>query len=364
MDQSQLYDIMRGEDTTLSGRAIRLGLTVMQPGYRLAVAARNRLFDVGLRKPLQLLRPTISVGNLTAGGTGKTPMVIELARRLIEQGSHPAVLLRGYMSKGGDGPSDEAAQLKNELGSSVPVEPDPSRADAARRVIKAHPEVSVFLLDDGFQHRQVHRDLDIVLIDATRPFGFDHLLPRGLLREPVGNLGRADAVIVTRSDLVDPQALAKLDQQITQLTGRAPIAHTASRWTGFRHGDDLLPADHLRDLKVSAVTAIGNPGAFEQMLRTQAGRVLACHDLDDHHHYTAEQIRGLMTDALAQKADALVVTEKDWVKWVPLLNRLPGGSAPNSGKDVSILRPVLGVEFLDGGQAVDQLLRQVTESRP
>ncbi len=355
MNHARLYDIMAGLDRSLSGHAARLGLCIMEPGYRLAIALRNKTFDLGLRKPTRLPRPTISVGNLTTGGTGKTPMVIELVKQLTEQGSRPAVLLRGYMADQAATHSDEAQELARELGSSVPVEPNPNRAQAANRVIQQHPTTSVFLLDDGFQHRQAHRDLDIVLIDATRPLGFGRLLPRGLMREPLANLRRADAIIITRCDLVAPDVLTSLDQKIKHLTGQPPTAHTAYRWSGFTDPDSNLPQNHLSNLKVVGVSAIGNPAAFDQMLNHAAAEVLFSHTFDDHHAYTAQEIQNLLADARQRGAQAVVTTEKDWVKWHTLLQAI--GNNPTA---LPILRPILGVEFLDGAEAIDRMLKQAT----
>jgi len=354
MNHETLIRIMAGEEQGPLAGVLRLGLSALTPGYRLAISVRNMMFNSGLRKSARLPRPALSVGNLTTGGTGKTPMVIELARRLAEQGSRPAVLLRGYMANAKTGPSDEAQQLRDELGSSVPIEPNPSRIQAAGRVIEKNPgaEVSVFLLDDGFQHRQVHRDLDLVLIDATRPFGFDRLLPRGLLREPARNLRRADAVIVTRSDQVDPKVLAALDKRIQELTGRPPTAHSVHRWNGFRQDDQTLPPDHLKPLSVVGVSAIGNPKAFERTLADTAGRVLTCLRFDDHHPYTAGHLQELLAKATQDDAQAVVTTEKDWVKWRPLIQSLNITAYP------PILRPILGIGFIDGGQALDNLLHK------
>lgn len=354
MNHARLYDIMSGDDRSLSASASRLGLSVLEPGYRLAIALRNKQFDLGWRKPARLPRPVISVGNVTTGGTGKTPLVIELAKRLLEQGSHPAVLMRGYMPDQAGATSDEAQEIADELGSAVPVQPNPNRVEGAQRVLDKHPETTVFLLDDGFQHRQVYRDLDIVLIDATRPFGFDRLLPRGLLREPVGNVRRADAVIVTRGDLIARDVLTALDQRIETLTGNAPIAHAVSQWSGYRTGDEQQPEDHLNNLKVVGVCAIGNPDAFTKMLQDAAGEVLHLHAFDDHHDYSSDEIRGLLLDAGKRGADAVVITEKDWVKFKPLM----GDDAMSQGAP-PVLRPALKVGFLKGAQQVDQMLKSV-----
>ncbi len=362
MNHARLYNIMAGKDRTASAHAARLGLRILQPAYRLAIALRNKSFDLALRKPIRLPRPTISVGNLTTGGTGKTPMVIQLAKQLAEQGSHPAVLLRGYMPNQTQTPSDEAQELACELGSSTPVQPNPNRAAAADHVLKNHPDTDIFLLDDAFQHRQVHRDLDIVLIDATRPFGFNHLLPRGLLREPPQNLRRAHAIIITRCDLVPPQTLADLDQQIQSLTGQPPTAHAAYQWTAFRSNDhhlpgDRFPGDHLKNLKTVGISAIGNPKAFEDMLNQASQEVLTCHTFDDHHAYQPDEVRNLLTDAQQRGAQALVLTEKDWVKFQPILQNLK--TDPTTPQ---ILRPVLGIDFLDGAEKITQMLQQTTKT--
>ena len=353
MNHKRLYELMSGDAKGLGASAARLGLSALAPGYRLAVAIRNRMFDLGLKKTVHLNRPVISIGNLTTGGTGKTPMVIELVRRLIEQGQRPAVLLRGYMA-GADGPSDEAIELSHELGSAVPVEANPDRAQGAKRVLAEHPETTVFLLDDGFQHRRVHRDLNIVLIDATRPFGFGHLLPRGLLREPIRNLNRADAVILTRCDPSANPGNAEMDKRIETITGRPPIAHTNFTWSGYRNESETFDVTHLKAKKVVGACAIGNPTAFMVML-ANAGELLAVHQFDDHHSYTETEVHKLLIDAASQGADAVVVTEKDWVKWRPMIKGLPTEGLP------PVIRPKLGTRFLDGAEAVESLLKRALQ---
>ncbi len=357
MNHARLFDIMSGKATDPAASIVRIGLAALEPGYRLAVSLRNRRFVRGHRTPVKLPRPVISVGNLTTGGTGKTPMVIELARRLLARNHRPAVLMRGYMAYNPTADSDEAEELRQELGPEVPVMPNPDRVKGARQVLDEHPQVTVYLLDDGFQHRQVHRDLDIVLIDATCPFGFNHLLPRGLLREPVASLRRADLVIVTRSDLVTPDELARIDHQVAAVTGRPPADHTTSIWTGFRdHHDNDLPADHLKDKRVIAVSAIGNPAAFERMLESSAGCVLHAHRYDDHHAYTRQEIKRILTDAEQQHADAVVVTEKDWVKWHRILNE-----TDNPDRDrMPIVRPKLGIRFINDARLLNESLKKAT----
>lgn len=354
MDHDRLYRVMSGEDRSLSASFLRGATAAGEPLYRLGTTVRNGMFNCGLRNPTRLTRPTISVGNITTGGTGKTPVVTWLARRITDMGWNPAILLRGHLSgcvmyrldpdyKGPPPPrypeSDEALEYGERLGDDFPVFADPDRVRSADYAMYNRPEVDVFLLDDGFQHRQVARDLNLVLIDATRPFGFGHVLPRGLLREPVENLKRADAVIVTRADQVPPEALSDVDRQIERYAGQPPIAHTAHRWEN---------ADELAGKAVLGVCGIGNPEAFFNTLESHAGSIVDRVALDDHHAYAPEELRDLLERAEREKADAVVTTEKDYVKWEPRLEKLDS--------PVPIIRPQLAIDFLDGAKALDALV--------
>ncbi|MCE9589680.1 MAG: tetraacyldisaccharide 4'-kinase [Planctomycetes bacterium] len=351
MNARRWIPILSGEDRSIRAAVMRVLLLCAEPFYGLAIHARNLLFNCRLRRGHKLGRTTISVGNITTGGTGKTPVVADLARRLIAMNARPAVLLRGYLDD--DGRSDEADVLIRELGSSVPVIAKPDRRLGARIALQHNPAVTVFLLDDGFQRRQVHRDLDLVLIDATNPFGHGHLLPRGLLREPLSGLRRARGIIVTRADLITPDALWALDRTIAERAGRPPIAHAAHVWTGFLDAkDQLLPIDALRARRVIAVTGIGNPDAFETTLRQHAAAVIHHAKLDDHHNYADLNSILPAICRTASTDDILVTTEKDWVKWKP---RIAGAKTP-----LPVYRPVLGIRYLDGEVAVDNLLRHAS----
>lgn len=344
--------IVSRTDRSLTAGAVRAGLRVAELGYRAAIASRNICYEKGLCSKFDLPRPVVSVGNLTVGGTGKTPMVIELTRRLIAAGHHPAVLLRGYHASTLG--SDEARELSCELGlgAAVPVGVGPDRVRTAARVLSQRPEVDVFVLDDGFQHRRVRRELDLVLIDATEPFGYGHLLPRGLLREPAANLRRADAVIVTRADQATD--LAGLDARIERLCGGKPVAHVACRWEGFRDAEGGVHGEgFLADRVVVGVCGVGNPGAFERTLRQSARAVPACVAVPDHHDYNLVELKGLLGRACRLGAQAVVTTEKDWVKWEPLTR--------GEALGLPVYRPVLRVKFLDGEAAVDSLLREAVQ---
>lgn len=346
--REQALQAMSGEDASVRGRALRAALSVATPFYAAVNALRSLGFATGIKRSHPLGRPTISIGNLTTGGTGKTPMVGYVVRHLVQQGHRPCILLRGY--RGGD----EAEEHKQLHGGSVHVEPNPDRVAAAQIALKDDASISCFVLDDGFQHRRAKRDLDLVLIDATNPWGYGSMLPRGLMREPGSALRRADAVIVTRADQVDRAAMKQLDDTIQQITGRPPAAHAEHAWVGLRTGDEQSqPLTTLAGLDVMGVVGIGNPAAFADTLARHAGRVVHCEQLPDHHRYTRKQLLGLIDLAQTANAGALVTTEKDWVKWSLLLE--------DEKVELPIYRAELAMRFRDG---VDELLRMIDRCAP
>lgn len=343
MKRSDIIAVMSGDDRSTGGTMLRAGLSVATPFYRAAIAARNAMFNAGLRKPARLPRPVVSVGNITTGGTGKTPMVCELARRI----PGAAVLLRGYRAAEGHS-GDEATMLQRELGEAVPVEANPDRVAGAAAVLGRRPDVQTFILDDGFQHRQVHRDVDMVLIDALNPFGFGRLLPRGLLREPPEALRRADAVIVTRADQVEAGALRELDRKIESLSGRPPVAHAAHQWACLRdHLGNEAALAAITGRRVAAITGLGNPAGFEHSLQSHCASVAMTTRFDDHHAYTADEVQHLLQSAQHAGCEAVVTTEKDFTKWPAIDPPLP------------VYRAVVRMVFLDGEAELAKLLNSV-----
>lgn len=342
---------MNGHDRSIFGAIARSVFVCLSLAYRMAISVRNFQFNMGLRRAQSLGRPVVSIGNLTTGGTGKTPMIVELAQRLLVLGIHPAVLLRGYKPDATVG-SDEACLIRESLGSSVAVGCGRRRADVAQELLHASSEIGVFLLDDGFQHRQVDRNLDVVLIDATEPFGFGHLLPRGMLREPIRSVQRADAVIVTRADQASQVQLTQLDEQIERFFGRPPIAHVVYQWDSYTDSTGAShPLEILSQSRVVGVCGIGNPDAFARSLKDHTGEVVEVHCLPDHHRYDHSQLQRLLRGAKGLGVDGVVTTHKDMVKWRPLLKE--------SGTGSPIYYPTLRVVYLDGCEAVDEMLRKM-----
>jgi tetraacyldisaccharide 4'-kinase len=310
---SRFERIVSGEASGALAVIARAVLAVLSLGYRLVIAVRNAWYDAGrgVRHPGA---PVISVGNITVGGTGKTPMTVWLAQYLATLGLTPAVLSRGYKAADRHA-ADELALIRRRCPASVTVA-DSDRVAAARRAVADHA-ADLLVLDDGFQHRRLARDLDLVLIDATCPFGYGRLLPRGLLREPLPNLRRAGVIVITRADQVAPAALDNLRDQLARLAPGAPILRAVHRIDTFTTlTGDPAPAPPAARLLLFA--GIARPTAFERSMRDAGYLPAATCWFDDHHTYTAADLAALERRAAETHAEFLVTTEKDAVKLAAL----------------------------------------------
>ena len=300
-----------------------------------------------------MAQPVISIGNLTAGGTGKTPVVRWLCESLSGAGRHPAVLMRGYGAKTGQR-GDEQIMLETYL--SVIVQANANRFDGGVAVLREHPEVDVFVLDDGFQHQRLARDFDLVLIDATCPFGYGHVHPRGLLREPLSGLNRADAILITRYDAVTAKELAAIQGTLRRWNKAAPIYHARHSHTGLRATDAggvtrALPLSELTGKRSFAFCGIGRPQSFLHQLRQLPGTVVGDQSFPDHHAYNADDLTSISDQADAVKADILLTTEKDWGKLAPLVNQAR----------LRVWRVELSIEFHadDGELLLNEISRRI-----
>lgn len=264
------------------------------------IGLRGLAYDLGWKPTFRVGVPVISVGNLAAGGTGKTPCCQLVVERLHHLGRNPAVLMRGY--KGQDGTNEEAALY------GVPVVSDPDRVAGANRARAAGADCLV--LDDGFQHRRLGRDLDIVLIDALRPWGGGAVLPLGLLREPASALRRADLIILSRSDQIDDDARTALTARLA-VHGK-PVLAARHAPLGLRSlaGGDLRPPD-LSGVDVVLVSGIGNPAAFAATVTSLGARIAGDLRFPDHHHYGDADLE---TIRQASRRGRLLTTTKDAVK--------------------------------------------------
>ena len=326
--------------------------------YGLIVRGRGALYRRRILPSYAVDAPVISVGNLSAGGTGKTPTTVWLVRALQRRGLVPAIVSRGYRSADhGDaaGPNDEARMLASLL-PEVPHVQDRDRVDAARRALDMGADVVV--ADDGFQHRRLARDLDIVLVDALRPWGLPRppgephappvraLIPRGLMREPLSALRRADVVVITRADRVEQGALAALRRTLSEAAPGVPIATAVHAPVGVRAlradgGSESRPVASLRGLEVDLLSGIGNPEAFEASARATGAIVVRHRAFPDHHPFTAADLEGLGAER------PVLTTAKDAAR----LEGRDGGDLPPR-----MLVLDVEVELIDGVRHVEGAL--------
>jgi tetraacyldisaccharide 4'-kinase len=320
-----------------------------------------------VKRSRRLNGTVISVGNITWGGTGKTPIVIRLAQELAAHGCHPAVLTRGYFRKAaargpvtvsdgekiraavetaGDEPSLIARRAR---GAAVMVGPD--RYSAGTQAQQEYGS-DVFILDDGFQHWKLQRDVDIVCINAVNPFGNGHLIPAGILREPLNALRRATLVILTNSDSVAPEILDVIASRITAVTGKIPLrALYAARALRRVSDGTIVDIAHCGQQPVVALSALGENAGFRRTLENAGFQVKDHITFRDHHWYTQEELESIS----ARAAGALLVTtEKDAMR----LERIVSGTRVFS--ELYALEAT--IEFISGGDEWQQMVNSIKQS--
>lgn len=294
----------------LGGSALRAILTPLSWAYAGVARSRNALYNLRIAPRLPLGRPTVSVGNLTAGGTGKTPLtfwILEWARR---RGISLALLTRGY--GGGGTANDEVAMARSRFPGLV-IGLGGDRIARARDLLTAGGAIDGFVLDDGFQHRRAWRDLDILLVDATDPFGGGMCLPRGLLREPRSGVKRAHLVILTRSDQVQQNERDRVWRELRESGYGGPVVeaqHSAARLEPLDRRGDARPLESLRGTAVSLLSAIANPGSFERTIQGLGADVVKHLTFPDHHEFAPAEL----PDLRGVGGGIWCVTEKDAVK--------------------------------------------------
>jgi tetraacyldisaccharide 4'-kinase len=264
---------------------------------------RAALYASGVLKSKRLNRPVISVGNLTVGGTSKTPMVIWLAERLMSDRKRVGILSRGY--KGDGETSDEIELMKSRLHARPRFGVGPNRYQVGKQL---ESSVDVFILDDGFQHLQLGRDVNILLIDASQSLGKQTMLPTGRLREPISAITRADLLVFTRTETVAGTTAAVEQFQ------DYPVFSAATRLLGFRRfgtDDNLLNASHIGPGPFYAFCGIGNPRAFFQDLKNWKIPLAGQSEFRDHHRYDARDVSEIEAAAHDAGAQAVLTTEKD-----------------------------------------------------
>lgn len=310
----RVEELLSGRSNSLSSILMRAGLWCLSQPYTAVIWARNAAYDRHWKGIGKAAVPVISIGNLTAGGTGKTPAVAMLARWFRERNIRVGILSRGF-GAGIDGRNDEAKELEVLL----PDVPHLQKPDRLASAVIATEELGMqlLLLDDGFQHRRIHRDLEIVLLDAREPFGYGYMLPRGLLREPVRSLRRADIVMATRADQVDPQRLAEIRTRVQRYNPKAAWLESEHMPVRLRNSaGELQSIEWLCGKNVLGTCGLGNPMGFMQTLRSCGANVISSMTFPDHHNYSSHDIQLLEKQANECEitCDAIVCTGKDLAK--------------------------------------------------
>lgn len=323
--QQQFLDLIAGRTTGLFADLARGFLFSLSLAYGFVIRVRNVFYDVVPGAVTRVDVPVISIGNITVGGTGKTPMTVEIAQRIVARNHRVAVLTRGYkgerrMKPSASAPggvhleveSDEAMLLRRNCPQAMVVI-HPKRVAGARAAIEAGAEVLV--LDDGFQHRKLGRNLDIVLVDATAPFGYGCMLPRGLLREPRSSLRRAHLIVITRSDQISDSEKKLLRGRLERIADRPPIIEAAHRIVEFADlRGERVPLDRADAMRAVVFAGIANFEGFRTSVEGIGVEIAAAYEYPDHHDYTSEEIAGLRDVAETLEANAILTTEKDAVK--------------------------------------------------
>ena len=307
--------------------------------YGVANRIRRVLYDKGLLRVHEISAPVISVGNITVGGTGKTPLVAWIAKLLARESRHVCILTRGYgrldshdrviVSDGNEilaspeRAGDEAYLLAEELKGCAAVISDADRVAAAHWAVE-NLRTDIFVLDDGFQHLRIARNLDIVTIDATNPWGNRKLLPAGILREPLSALTRADCIVVTRADAA--QQLDELENELGRLSNGVPVFRSCMNLARLRLAsgkDSSFGTDEVKRSSVAAFCAIGNPKSFFALLNREGYQLCYTRALRDHYRYVQSDLDRIERESIFKGAQALFTTAKDEVKLRSISMNLP-----------------------------------------
>lgn len=328
LTESFIEDLMYGRRRSLFWGPLLSALALV---YGAAIRARQALYMLHVFNRREIACPVISVGNITLGGTGKTPAVIQIAGLLLKKGKRSVVVSRGYGRKNesetlvvSDGGSvlvdpqtggDEPVLIGSKL-PGVPVVVGGKRYEAALEALHRF-KPNVVILDDGFQHIQLKRTLDIVLVDATDPFGSGKLFPAGILREPLASLKRAHAVLITKAErAADRERLNEIIRTKTPgriFTSRLVPVDVVDCCSGV-----VRPLSSLRGARVLALSGIARPTSFTRLLTTLGADIAAESIYADHYEFTKADLDEAYKKAADEKADMIITTEKDAVRLKPL----------------------------------------------
>ncbi|HPN87866.1 MAG TPA: tetraacyldisaccharide 4'-kinase [Candidatus Omnitrophota bacterium] len=318
-----LYRLITDQIDGTSARVLKIFLWVLSVFYGIGVGSRNFFYQKKIKKQYRLPKPVVSVGNITWGGVGKTPLVEYLAKVFKSKGLQPVILTRGYMAKKSKqalNQSDEATMLKERL-PDVPILVGKNRFENAKNFLK-EKDADIFILDDGFQHLNLYRDVDIVAIDSTNPFGNEFLIPRGILREPVSDLKRTDIFVLTKTNFIDERQKNILEKDLKNIFPETLIVQAEHR------GIDLLDLrtkeikglEFLAQKNICCFSGIGNPRSFEQSLIHLKAHIQKSFIFPDHEIYCKKDLEEISQYCLKRNVSIVITTFKDAVKIKQMLD--------------------------------------------
>jgi tetraacyldisaccharide 4'-kinase len=357
LNQQAYRNLISGRSTGYAAALLRFFIGVASVGYSPVVRLRSFLYSKRWLEIHTADVPVISVGNITTGGTGKTPLVIWLCKFLQQKEIQCAVLTRGYKTHTKKrATSDERRATKIDelaiLAESCPQAKtivNPNRAEAADEAVNRFG-AKVLIMDDGFQHRRLHRDLDIVTIDGTCPFGHGKLLPAGLLREPVASLKRADAAVLTRCDQISESKLSQIEKKLQLINPDMIIAKSIHNPICVKSpAGEKITIEQLRNRKIFAFCGIGNPDAFLNTIKSTGANLIGSKIYNDHYHYTDSDINDIHAQANRLEADLILTTHKDHTQY----------AIRNTQYEIPFAYLAVEIKFTSGEDKLKQLIEDV-----
>lgn len=391
---TKLRGFVDGTDRSFLAKCFRASVSVISIPYSIIIRIRNKLYDYSLFREIHVGCKTVSVGNLTLGGVGKTPFISWMTNHCLELGLKPGLVSRGYKAKEQESlyanspktspstqkqsdnsqPIDQYQTLNDEALEQAlrfPATPHflgPNRVEVAAELLNQYPEVNILLLDDAFQHRRIARDVDILLLDALNPFGGERLVPSGFLREPLSGMNRADVVILNRADLIQPIEREKIRTRAKKIAPHALWAEITQRPRFVFHYEESADqicrqtlgfSTHKIDYKVwknspiassrfVAFCGLGAPLGFQKNLEREGLDIKSFIAFPDHCIYTLEHYERLLVEAKQTNADAFITTMKDFVKLGAFFKR----------SNIPVYAIEIEVEFLSGQNSFEELLHQ------
>lgn len=306
--------LAEGYENGLCSQMLKPMLGVASSVYEQMTRQHRRLYDTQVLRRKKLPFPVISVGNITWGGTGKTPLVEYLAKKFSDQHKTPLVLTRGYSH-------DEVTQFKHHIPKAI-LGVGKKRAELALSLAKEQT-VDLAILDDGLQHWPLERDLDIVLVNSLNPFGNGKVIPQGILREPVTALKRASIIILSHTNLVTPPELKKLRDKLTEISPKAFLVESYLEPLFFYRAKnrDRVMLSKMENQKVATFSGVGTPISFQKLLSSIRVKPVLNFEFTDHHEFTKKELKEIKEAAQSKELTEIITTEKDFYRCSQLITQ-------------------------------------------